>query len=176
MVLLLACIAVYAISQCHNSHVSDYISGVGSVASVYAILIAIWESRQAKTAAQAAESAATKKSKEIERFMSFANINRHIEIANGISPLLAAKQYEAVIIKIDQIKELLTELKVNNNLNNDDQKSALNYVFKLGSDITSLRKQLIGYDNLEDEVVISHITNVNTFLQEIEAKLKQNEL
>lgn len=167
---------MYTIFRCGESPVSDYISGVGSVASVYAILIAIWESKQARTAAQAAENAAAKKSREIEKFMSFANINRHIEIANSISPLLAAKQYEAVVIKIDQLKELLTELKVNRNLSDDDQTSALNYVFKLGTDITSLRKQLAGYNNLEDETIIKHITDVNTFLQEVEAKLKQKEL
>ena len=176
MVCALVGVAVYYIGKSEHVTNSDYISGVGSVASVYAILIAIWQSRKAQNAAEAAESAANRKSKEIDKFMSFANISRHIEIANSISPFLAAKQYEAAIIKIDQLKELLVELKENRELSSEDRKSAQMNVIKLGSDIFSLRKQLMGYKSLDEDVLIVHISNVNTFLQEISAKLKKKEI
>ena len=176
IVSVLVGVAIYYIGKGEHSTYSDYISGIGSVASVYAIMIAIWQSRKAKNAAEAAESAANKKSKEIEKFMSFANISRHIEIANSIPPFLAAKQYEAAIIKIDQLKELLVELKENGELSSDDRSSAQMNVIKLGSDIFSLRKQLMGYKSLDEDVLIVHISNVNTFLQEISAKLKKKEI
>ena len=176
VVIILVGVAVYFIRKGGHSTYSDYISGVGSVASVYAIMIAIWQSRKAQNAAEAAESAANRKSKEIDKFMSFANISRHIEIANSIPPFLAAKQYEAAIIKIDQLKELLVELKEKRELSSDDRKSAQMNVIKLGSDIFSLRKQLMGYNSLDEDVLIVHISNVNTFLQEISAKLKKKEI
>lgn len=176
VICVLVGVAVYYIGKSNHATNADYISGVGSVASVYAIIIAIWQSRKAKNAAEAAESAANRKSKEIDKFVSFANISRHIEIANSIPPFLAAKQYEAAIIKIDQLKELLVELKENRDLGSDDRKSAQMNVIKLGSDIFSLRKQLMGYKTLDEDVLIVHISNVNTFLQEISAKLKKKEI
>lgn len=176
IVLILAGVAIYFIDKDIHVTTSDYISGAGSVASVYAIIIALWQIKQAKSAAQAAEIAAINKSKEIDNFMSFANINRHIEISNSISPFLAAKQYEAAIIKIDQLKELLVDLKESKDVSNDDRNSASLFVIKLGTDVSSIRKQLSGYNSLDEEVVITHITCVNTFLQEMLAKLKKKEL
>ena len=152
---------------------TDYISGVGGVASIYGIIIAICQIVKAKNAAEAAKDAAKKKSKEINDFMSFANISRHIEISKSISSSLSSKQYEAAIIKIEQLKELLVELREYGGLSDEDSRSASLYISKLGIDIVSIGKQLSGQNNLEDDVVITHILNTNTFLQEISAKLKK---
>lgn len=173
VVLLLSCVAIFFIKKETEVSASDYISGVGSVASVYAILIALWQIWQTKTAAQAAAKAAKEKSKEIDKFLSFANINRHIEISNSILQYLSSKQYEAAIIKMDQLKELLIELKENKLIDNDDWKTAHMSIIKLGTDVLSLRKELSGYNCLDKDVVISHVSNINTFLQEISAKLKR---
>ncbi len=172
----LAYVAICYISKSTNVTITDYISGVGSIASVYGILIALWQIWQTRTAAQAAEAAAIKKSKEIEKFMSYANISRHIEIANSISPFLASKQYEAAIIKIDQLKELVVELRESKDVDSNDRKTAVFHVIKLGTDIVSLRKQLSGYNSLDADIIITHVTDVNTYLQEISAKLKKKEL
>ena len=155
---------------------SDYISGVGSVASLYGIIITIYQSLQARNAAEAAEIAVKKKSKEINVFMSFANISRHIEISNAIPAFLAAKQYEAAIIKIEQLKELLVELREYDTLSDNEKNTAHLYVTKLGTDIVSIRKQMGGQNNLEENMVVTHVMNANTYLQEISAKLKKNEL
>lgn len=176
VVCILAGVAIYFISKGDNTSTSDYISGAGSVASFYAILLALWQIKQTRSAAQAAAMAANMKSKEIDKFLSFANINRHIEISNSIPPFLAINQFEAAVIKIDQLKELLTELKVSKDLSDDDKKTAINYVFRLGSDISSIRQQMSGYNRLDKDVVINHITDVNTYLQEILAKQKKKEL
>ena len=85
------------------------------------------------------------------------NINRHIEISNSIPPFLAINQYEAAVIKIDQLKELLTELKVSKDLSLDDRKTAINYVFRLGTDISSIRQQMSGYNRLDKDIVIVRI-------------------
>ena len=172
----LAYVAICYISKSTNVTITDYISGVGSIASVYGILIALWQIWQTRTAAQAAEAAAIKKSKEIEKFMSYANISRHIEIANSIPPFLASKQYEAAIIKIDQLKELVVELRESKDVDGNDRKTAVFHVIKLGTDIVSLRKQLSGYNSLDADIIITHVTDVNTYLQEISAKLKKKEL
>lgn len=176
MVSILSSVAIYYIYKGGNASTSDYISGAGSVASVYAILLALWQIKQTRSAAQAAAMAAFMKSKEIDKFLSFANINRHIEISNSIPPFLAINQYEAAVIKIDQLKELLTELKVSKDLSLDDRKTAINYVFRLGTDISSIRQQMSGYNRLDKDIVITHVTDVNTFLQEILAKQKKKEL
>ena len=176
IVLILSCVAVFFISEEENATCSDYISGVGSVASVYAILIALWQIRQTRTVAQAAADAAREKSKEIDKFLSFANINRHIEISNSILQYLSSGQYEAAIIKMDQLKELLIDLKENKLIDGDDWKTAHMSIIKLGTDVLSLRKQLSGYNCLDENVIIIHVSNINTFLQEISAKLKKKEL
>lgn len=92
MVSILSSVAIYYIYKGGNASTSDYISGAGSVASVYAILLALWQIKQTRSAAQAAAMAAFMKSKEIDKFLSFANINRHIEISNSIPPFLACKK------------------------------------------------------------------------------------
>ena len=76
MVSILSSVAIYYIYKGGNASTSDYISGAGSVASVYAILLALWQIKQTRSAAQAAAMAAFMKSKEIDKFLSFANINR----------------------------------------------------------------------------------------------------
>lgn len=152
---------------------SDYISGVGSVASLYGIIIALCQIVKAKNAAEAAKEAANKRSKEINDFMSFANLSRHIEISNAIPSFLAAKQYEAAIIKIEQLKELLVELREYDSLSDNEKNTAHLYVTKLGTDIVSLRKQMRGQNNLEEDMVVTHVMNANTYLQEISAKLKK---
>lgn len=176
LITIIACAVIFVIRKDDDASPSDYISGVGSVASVYAILIALWQIWQTRTAAQAAAKAAKEKSKEIDKFLSFANINRHIEISNCILQYLSAKQYEAAIIKMDQLKELLIELKDNKLIDGDDRKTAHMSIIKLGTDVLSLRKQLSGYNCLDEDVVIIHVSNINTFLQEISVKLKKKEL
>lgn len=172
-VIILSLLTIKFIKKEVNASFSDYVSGVGSVASVYGIIIALWQIKQTKNAAMAAENASIKKSKEIDDFMSFANISRHIEISNSILPYLATKQYEAAIIKIDQLKELLIELNESDGISDDERKYASSHVTKLSTDISSIRKQMLGYNILDEDEVVTHIMSVNTFLQEISAKLKR---
>lgn len=173
-VLILAFVTVLFIKNGGEASRSNYISGVGSVASFYGIIISLCQIVKAKNAAEAAKEAAEKKSKEINDFMSFANISRHIELSKSISLSLSLKQYEAAIIKIEQLKELLVEMKEYGGLSIDESKSASIHISKLGIDIASIRKQMSGQNNLEDDIVVDHIVNTNTFLQEISAKLKKN--
>lgn len=173
LVFILATITVSYIKRGGEASRSDYISGVGSVASFYGIIIALCQIVKAKNAAEAAKEAAKKKSKEINDFMSFAIISRHIEISNAIPAFLAAKQYEAAIIKIEQLKELLVELREYDSLSDNEKNTAHLYVTKLGTDIVSIRKQMRGLNNLEEDMVVTHVMNANTYLQEISAKLKK---
>lgn len=172
-VVILALVTVSFIKKGGGASISDYMSGVGSVASIYGIIIALCQIVKAKNAAEAAEEAAKKKSKEINDFLSFATISRHIEISKSIPSSLSSKQYEAAIIKIEQLKELLVELREYWGLNVDERKTASLHISKLGIDISSIRKQMSGQNILEEGVVVDHIVNTNTFLQEISAKLKK---
>jgi hypothetical protein len=57
---------------------------VGSAASVYAIAITLWQLRQVKRVAQAAKDAALQKSEEIESFLTYADIEKHLEMCYSI--------------------------------------------------------------------------------------------
>lgn len=173
LVFMLALLTVSYMKKGGDISSSDYITGIGSVASLYGIIIALYQIIQAKSAAEAAEIAAKQKIKEISHFMSFANISRHIEMSNSIPAFLSAQQYEAAIIKIDQLKELLVEIVEYEGLSDVERRIASSHITKLGTDIISLRKQMNGQNNLEQETVVTHIINTNTFLQAIYAKLKK---
>ncbi len=176
-VLLLSGIVAFFINMSNKASVVDYISGVGSVASIYGVLVALWQLRQIKSTADAAKEAAEKKSAELDAFVSFADVNRYIEVAKRIPAYLTYKnQYEAAIIYMEQLKEELIDVKRNQYIDGNDIKLADSYVLKLGTDIGSIRKQIVGVNSLDVEMVITHVSNICTFLQEISSKIKDKKL
>lgn len=176
IVAALSCVVIYYINDDVCTQTSDYISGVGSVASVYAILMTLWQLIQVKTAAEAAKDAVEKKTKEMEAFIAFAEVNRHIEVTNTVTAYLAANQEEAAAIKIEQLKEELINLKQNGDLSTSDYKTANIYVIKLGTDVSAIRKKIAGLSELDTDMVISHVTDVCTFLQEVSSKIRRTNI
>ncbi len=173
IVIILSLIVVFIISQDVCTSINDYISGVGSVASLYGIIITLWQVSQVKKVATAASEAVDKKLEEIDSLMVFADVKRHIEICNSINIYLTAKEYEAASIKIEQLREVLVNLKQSTQLQGDDLKLVNNHTLNLGTDLQSIRKQIIGTGRLEVDVVFKHVSDVCNFLEEVSSKIKR---
>ena len=88
LVIVLSLVVVHIVSLDICPSASDYISGVGSVASVYAILITLWQISQVKRIADETAKAVKGKKEEINQLLSYADVERHVEICNSISPYL----------------------------------------------------------------------------------------
>lgn len=173
LVILLSLLVVYILSQDVCTSPGDYISGVGSVASLYGIAITLWQLKQVKSAANAAKYAVEMKLSEIDSFLTFADTKRHIEICNSINLYLTNNEYEAAAIRLEQLREVLVNLKHSKELGQDDMKSAFFHTLNLGTDIQSLRKQLAGTAKLDVNIVFQHISNVCDFLENVSSKIKQ---
>lgn len=172
-VIVLSLTAVYIISQDVCASSNDYISGVGSVASLYGILITLWQVSQVKKVATAASEAVDRKLGEIDSLMVFADVKRNIEICNSINIYLTAGEYEAASIKIEQLREVLVNLKQSKQLQENDLKTASYHTMNLGTDLQSIRKQIIGIGILEVDVVFLHVSKVCNFLEEVSSKIKR---
>ncbi len=174
LVILLSLLVVYILSRDVCTSPGDYISGVGSVASLYGIAITLWQLKQVKSAANAAKYAVEMKLSEIDSFLTFADTKRHIEICNSINLYLTNNEYEAAAIRLEQLREVLVNLKHSKELGQDDMKSAFIHTLNLGTDIQSLRKQMAGTAKLDVNIVFQHISNVCDFLENVSSKIKQN--
>ena len=173
LVIILSLIVIYVISQDVCPGPGDYISCVGSVASLYGIIITLWQVSRVKKVATAASEAVDRKLKEIDSFMAFADVKRHIEICNSINVYLTLKEYEAAAIKIEQLREMLVNLRQSNELKDDDFNSASSHLQNLGTDLQSLRKHRSGTVKLNSDVLFTHISDICNFLEEVSSKLKK---
>ncbi len=174
LVIVLSLLVVYILSQDVCTSLGDYISGAGSVASLYGIAITLWQLKQVKSAANAAKYAVEMKLDEIDSFLTFADTKRHIEICNSINLYLTNNEYEAAAIRLEQLREVLVNLKHSKELGHDDMKSAFFHTLNLGTDIQSLRKQMVGTAKLDVNIVFQHISDVCDFLENVSSKIKQN--
>lgn len=173
LVIILSLIVIYVISQdvCPGS--GDYISGVGSVASLYGIIITLWQVSQVKKVATAASEAVDRKLEEIDSFMAFADVKRHIEICSSINMYLVAGEYEAAAIKIEHLREVLVSLRQSKELQDNDSKSVSSHILNLGTDLQSIRKHLVGTAKLNSDVLFTHISDVCNFLEEVSSIIKK---
>lgn len=171
IIIVIFTVVIYAISRDVYAGVSDYISGVGSAASVYAIAITLWQLRQVKRVAQAAKDAALKKSEEINSFLTYAEIEKHIEMCNSIYSCINGEQYEAAAMKLDEMRHLLIEMR-ERGTGSVDVATINEMISDIGNDSVNLRNRWKSNEELDDKVVFKHINKLSNVLSEIAANIK----
>lgn len=172
-VIILSLIVIWALSYDVCSSISDYISAVGSIASLYGIVFTLWQISQVKRVTEAVSEAVDKKLEEIDSLIVYADVKRHIEICNSINLYLMSKKYEIAAIKIEQLKEVLINLKQSKDLQVKDIDAASSHIFNLNVDLQSIRKYMYGTDKLNVEILFSHISDVCIYLQDLSSKIKR---
>lgn len=175
IIIAISAVVIYAISRDAYASVSDYISGVGSATSVYAIAITLWQLRQVKRVAQAAKNAAQQKSEEIKSFLTYANIEKHIEMCNSIYSCINGGQYEAAAMKLDEMRHLLIEMR-ERGIGNVDVASINKVISDLGNDSVNLRNRWISNGELDNIVVFKHISKLSNLLSDLAANIKNVQL
>ena len=165
-------IVIWVISDDVRSTPIDYVSGLGSVASVYAIIVAIFELKSAKKVARETKNAIDSKLTEVNQLLSYADVEKHIQICNSVSLSLQTNQYEAVAMKLDELKKILLEIKNNKSIKEKSEFNIQKMVMKLGTDISAVRGKWASLTDLDSSNVLSNVADVSTFLQDISAKLK----
>jgi len=175
IIIAISAVVIYVISRDVYASVSDYISGVGSAASVYAIVITLWQLRQVKRVAQAAKDAALQKTEEIESFLTYADIERHIEMCNSIYSCINGEQYEAAAMKLDEMRHLLIE-KRERCIGSVDVATINEVISDIGNDSVNLRNRWISNGELDNKVVFIHINKLSNVLSDIAANIKNVQL
>ena len=150
----------------------DYVSGVGSIASIYALILAFIEIKSAKRSAEDTKKAVEGKMLEINQLLTYADIEKHIQICSSVGQNLKGEQYEAVAMKIEELKKVLLEIKNNQGIKDKGCYRIQPMVMRLGTDITALRNKWESSSDLDTSKILEHIGEVSTFLQDISAKLK----
>ena len=176
LVIVLSLVVVHIVSLDICPSASDYISGVGSVASVYAILITLWQISQVKRIADETAKAVKGKKEEINHLLSYADVERHVEICNSISPYLKGLQYEAAAIKMAELKNILLDIKNNNSISGTNDYQIQKMVRIIGTDIVAMKSKWTKNEEIEENAILDHINDVSTFLQDISTKLKNKAL
>ncbi len=175
IIIAISAVVIYVISRDVYASVSDYISGVGSAASVYAIAITLWQLRQVKRVAQAAKDAALQKTEEIESFLTYADIERHIEMCNSIYSCINGEQYEAAAMKLDEMRHLLIEMR-ERGIGSVDVATINKMISDIGNDSVNLRNRWISNGELDNKVVFKHINKLSNVLSDIAANIKNVQL
>ncbi len=159
-----------------NSTPIDYISGLGSVASIYAIIIALVEIRTVKKTTRETKKAVEKKLDEINNFLSYAEVEKHLEKCTSIAPYLQGEQYEAAALRLEELKKILLEIKNNKAFTEKSDYEITQMVMRIGSDVKSMRRKWTEQEEIDLGTVYDHVNEVSTFLQEISTKLKNQTL
>lgn len=173
--IILSILCTIVIIVVHNdvrSTTIDYISGLGSIASIYAIIVAIIELKSVKKTTEETKTAVNDKLKEINHFLSYADVERHVEMCKSIAPNIQGMQYEAAALHLEELKKVLFEIKNNNTFTEKSSYDINQMVIRIGTDITALRRKWISHEDINSATIITHVNEVSTFLQEISTKLK----
>ena len=175
IIIAISTLVIYVISGDVCASTSDYISGVGSAASVYAIAITLWQLRQVKRVAQAAKDASLQKSEEIKSFLTYADIEKHLEMCNSIYSSINGEQFEAAAMKLDEIRRLLIEMR-ERETGNVDVLTINKMISDIGNDSVNLRNRWVSNGELDNKVVFKHISELSNVLSDIAANIKSVQL
>lgn len=175
IIIVISVVVIYVISRDVYASAPDYISGVGSAASVYAIAITLWQLRQLKRVAQAAKDAALKKSEEINSFLTYAEIEKHIEMCNSIYSCINGEQYEAAAMKLDEMRHLLIEMR-ERGTGSVDVATINEMISDIGNDSVNLRNRWKSNEELDNNIVFKNINKLSNVLSEIAANIKSVQL
>lgn len=169
---LITIIVVVFIYHDDCSTIIDYISGVGSVASIYAFLLAIIEFKSAKRSAEETKNAIETKIGEINHLLSYADLEKHIGYCSSIGHYMKSEQYEAVAIRLEEVKKILLEVKNNESIKEKSENEIQRMVMWLGSDIIAVRRKWKNVEDFDSSKVLEHVNEISTYLQDISTKLK----
>lgn len=172
ILVVLCTIVYYIVHEDGRSTTIDYISGFGSIASIYAIIVAIIELKSVKKTTEETKAAVNNRLKEINHFLSYADVERHVEMCASITPYLQGVQYEAAALRLEELKKILLEIKNNKAFTEKSSYDISQMVARIGTDITALRSKWTSKEDINSATVITHVIEVSTFLQEISSKLK----
>lgn len=172
ILLLISSAVIFVIHDDVRSTAFDYVSGIGSVASVYALIVTVLEIKSTKRTAKETQNVVNRRIKEVNQLLSYAEIEKHIQICSSISMCLKGEQYEAVAIRLEDLKKVLLEIKSNQSIKDKNDYKIQPMVMRLGTDITAVRNKWMGKSDLDTEIIMEHIVEASTYLQEISAKLK----
>ena len=164
--------AIFFISKDAEATISDYISGAGSVASIYAIFITLWQIIKKTDELKEAIDA---KTKEISSFLTYADIEKHIEKCNSVYANIYGSQYEAAAMKLDDIRKLLIDIRERMNVC-DDVNVVNRLISNIGSDSVNLRNCWISKGKLDNKIIFKHINELSNELSDIAANIKSEQL
>lgn len=168
----IAICTLYYVYNEDKSTIVAYISVVGSIASIYAIIIAVMELKTVKQSAEATKKAVEQKMENVNQLLTFAEVEKHLQICSSINVSLKTNQYEAVALKLEELKKILLEIKNNRSISDKDTAKIQSLVMKLGSDITAVRDKWSKINDFDSTLLLTHVNEVSTCLQDISTKLK----
>lgn len=164
--------AIFFIGKDACPTISDYISGVGSVASLYAIFITLWQFIKKTDELKVAMDT---KTKEISLFLTYADIEKHIEKCKSIYGDINGGQYEAAAMKLDDIRKLLIDMRERKIV--FVEVSVVNKLISdIGSDSVNLRNRWILNGRLDNKIIFKHINELSNVLSDIAANMKSKQL
>lgn len=169
---LLVGVAIFFIGKDANATISDYISGAGSVASIYAIVITL---RQIVKKTDELKVAIDAKTKEISSFLTYADIEKHIEKCNSIYGDINGGQYEAAAMKLDDIRKLLIDIRERRPVLVDVSK-VNKLISDIGNDSVNLRNCWISNGTLDNKIIFKHIKKLLNELSNVAANIKSEQL
>ena len=164
--------AIFFIGKDADATISDYISGAGSVASIYAIFITLWQIIKKTDELKEAIDA---KTKEISSFLTYADIEKHIEMCNSVYGDIYSSQYEAAAMKLDDIRKLLIDIRERMTVCMDV--AVVNRLISdIGNDSVNLRNCWISNGKLDNKIIFKHINELSNELSDMAANIKSEQL
>lgn len=173
IVLILSIIVAIVIHEDVTATAGNYISGIGSVASVYAIFITFYQLGKVKDVAVATREAVMSKTKEIETLLSYADIERHLEMCPYIAMCLQNRQNEAAALRMADLKRVLVELKEKGNLPIESKSRLQALIRQIGVDIVAVRGNWQENEKIDLRRIQQNLDNISTYLQETSAIIKK---
>lgn len=151
----------------------DWFSLIASVVTIICFIITCFQIKNVKKKTSQINEAVNKKIKQVNVFLSYANVEKYIQLSSSVHISLKEKQYEAAVMKLEELKRILLEMETDGNLKETDKHEIGKLVMNVSIDIEAIRTkwtQNLSYDN---DVVTRHIGEITTMLYKISRILKQ---
>lgn len=192
MMTLSGVVATFVLHRVYPNHsIIELIGIIGSIASFTGVIIALFQIRQADeeikivgNVARATQTAVAENRNEIKQFLTFSEIGQLVEMVKAAQNHLVTKNYNAALIKLQDIKDNLVRTYHEHHLKERHKEEQFyKYIKSIGKDIDSLAKYNIGneddgFDIVETEANSMHhnLEVTREILIEIESIIKRHKL
>lgn len=158
---------------------SDWFSLFGSISSVVGLAITCFQLFKVKDVAIQTNDAVQSNIKSVNKFLTFSDVSKAIELIDTIEIAIIDKRFEIVYVYLKELKDFISDIQCNTKMSDiisEELGILQKYVAKITTDIRNLNSHISSGAVIQSEVICKNVEGMKTILLAINGKIKYTEL